>query len=319
MQLQFHQPAIAAEDHIVQFYERASDLVDNVVPFLAAGLRDDDAVVVIATRPHRQAFLTGLHAAGIDLAAARAKDQLIELDAARTMAQFVRDGHPDPDAFERVIGSVVREAAAGGRRIRAYGEMVALLWQRGFVAGAIELEDLWNRFGSEVELAIYCAYPSSVLADDRAEDAVEHVFCMHSRLVDASPSILDRADADAGLEAWRVFPRDVHAPRQARHFVSGALRAWGRSELIDDAALVITELATNAIMHAGSNLTIGIRCIGPRLILTSHDTSSALPHICIADAGAPSGRGLQLIAGLTASWGAEGVRDGKVVWAELAG
>jgi hypothetical protein len=316
--LYLDKPATTAEDHVVQFYERVSELVDNVVPFLAGGIHDDEAVVVIATRAHRQAFLAGLRTAGIDLAAARAKNQLTVLDATRTMAQFVRDGHPDPTDFDRVIGGVVREASAGGRRIRAYGEMVALLWERGFVGGAVELEDLWNRLGADIDLSLFCAYPSTVLTDERAERAIGEVCGMHARLVDASPTMVERVHASAGLEAWRVFPRDVHAPRDARRFVTTTLERWGRTHLVDDAALVITELATNAITHGGSNLTVGLRCIGPRVILTTHDTSSALPYVRVPDADAFSGRGMQLVSGVATNWGTEPMRDGKIVWAELA-
>ena len=319
LQLHFHDPATAVEDHVVQFYERASDLVDNVVPFLAAGVQDGEAIVVIATRPHRQAFIAGLRAAGIDLAAARAKSQLVVLDAARTMAQFIREGRPDPTDFDRVIGGVVREASADGRRVRAYGEMVSLLWQRGLVNAALEVEDLWNRLGAAIDLRLYCAYPSAVLGDERSSEAVHHVCTMHSRLVDASSAVLDSLAVRADLEAWRVFPRDVEAPRQARRFVCAALDRWGRQDLIDDAALVVTELATNAITHGGSNLTVGLRCVGSRVILTAHDTSSALPYVRLPDMEASSGRGLQLISGLATTWGAERLRDGKIVWAELTG
>ena len=318
MALHLDKPATAAEDHVVQFYERVSELVDNVVPFLAAGVRDDESIVIIATRPHRQAFVSGLRAAGIDLAAARARNQLVVLDATRTMAQFVREGHPDPDDFERVIGSAAREAAAGGRRVRAYGEMVALLWERGFVTGAIELEDLWNHLGTEVDLSLYCAYPSTVLDDDGTDEPLGRVCCAHSRLVDASPQVLARVEAAGGLEAWRVFPRDVQAPRHARRFVSATLHRWSRADLVDDAAVVVSELATNAIIHGGSNLTVGVRCIGSRVIVTAHDTSATLPYVRVPDTDASSGRGMQLVSGLSVDWGAEPLRNGKVVWAELA-
>src|SRR5437588_9485165 len=140
---------------------------------------------------------------------------------------------------------------------------------------------------------------------------------MHARLVDASPAVLGHVGAMPDLEAWRVFPQDVHAPREARRFVASALRRWERVELLDDAAVIVSELASNAVVHARSSLTVGVRCIGQRVVLTVHDTSAALPHVRLPDTESASGRGMQLVSGLSTRWGADAMHDGKTVWAEL--
>ena len=79
--------------------------------------------------------------------------QLVTLDAADTLAELMVGDHPDPARFDAAVGEAVRDALVGGRRVRAHGEMVALLWDAGNVGAAIELEDLWNELGARIPLA----------------------------------------------------------------------------------------------------------------------------------------------------------------------
>src|SRR5205807_4393941 len=97
---------------------------------------------------------------GIDVSGSRGAGTLVMLDAAATLEAFMPDGRADRDAFREVIGTVVRRASEVGTAVRAYGEMVAVLWERGDVHGAIELERLWNELQEELEFSLLCAYPS---------------------------------------------------------------------------------------------------------------------------------------------------------------
>ena len=126
---------LADGDHVVQFYGHDADLVDVVASYLSAAVLDGDAVIVIATPEHRAAFEAAMAAAGVDAELAAAGGRRIVLDAADTLARFMTDDVPDPAAFDAVVGGLVRDAASGGP-VRAYGEMVALLWDAGNVTGA---------------------------------------------------------------------------------------------------------------------------------------------------------------------------------------
>ena len=75
-------------------------------------------------------------------------------------------GKPDPVLFEATIGSIVERAARGGRTVRVFGEMVAVLWDAGNVTGALALETLWNDMASNRQFFLLCAYPEVLL--DRA-------------------------------------------------------------------------------------------------------------------------------------------------------
>jgi hypothetical protein len=80
-------------------------------------------------------------------------------DAVTTLSAL-RDGHlTDRRQFESVIGGAIDSlsAAAPAKRLRAYGEMVDLLWQTGDVAAAVRLESLWNDLGKTRRFSLLCA------------------------------------------------------------------------------------------------------------------------------------------------------------------
>ena len=69
-------------------------------------------------------------------------------------------GSPDREQFTRLIGKIVQEAADGGRKsVRVFGELVALLWDRGQCDAVLQLEELWNQLGAIHRFSLFCAYP----------------------------------------------------------------------------------------------------------------------------------------------------------------
>ena len=301
---------LADGDHVVQFYECDDDLVRLVVGYLAAAVRDGDAVVVVARPDHRAAFLAGLDAAGVDTAEAEADGRLTILDAHETLARFMTGDGLDAAAFDTVVGGTVRAASAGGRPVRAYGEMVALLWAAGDVAGAIELERLWNELGEALPFSLFCAYPTEMVADPHAADAFAEVCHLHSDVLAGAPS-------PAAADASRRFARSWDAPRLARQFVADTLCEWGLGHLVDDCTLVVTELATNAVSHAGSDVTVSLSHRGDVVRLEVGDASAAPPSMRERDLDAPGGRGLQLVSVIAGDWGHVPTGGGKLVWADV--
>ena len=148
------------EGHVVQFYEDEELLAQTVANFISKGIVAGEFVVVIATEAHRDAFCDRLKKIWIDVDGARNSGQLALLDARETLAQFMVDGSPDWERFRAVIGSVLDRGRAGreARVIRAYGEMVDLLWRDGNRDAAIKLEGLWNEIGALYPFDLLCAY-----------------------------------------------------------------------------------------------------------------------------------------------------------------
>ena len=148
-------------DHLVEMYEAEGDFLDSLEGYVHGGLVDGDSILMIATEDHLRALEQRLAVAGVDLAAVRSADRYIELSAEETLAKFMVDGWPDEERFRRVIGDLLARAHASGAKVRAFGEMVAILWAEKLYAATVRLEHLWHRFCAEEGFSLLCAYPVS--------------------------------------------------------------------------------------------------------------------------------------------------------------
>jgi hypothetical protein len=306
MTAQTEQSATQFHEHAVLFYRGKHELIAAVGAQLAEALEHGCSAVVIAAGDHGAEFEHELERLGTD-----ADGRLVLLDASITLDRLKRGGRIDAIAFRRVIGGMIRDAARGGRPVWAYGEMVALLWADGDVSSALELERLWNRLGTELEFSLLCGYPSSVMSDPQLRPAIAEVCLLHTSVVPPTPQP-QREVAITG------FSPSLDAPRRARHFVAEVLSEHGDGQLIDDAVLIASELATNAVVHAGSRFEVAVH-FDPAIVTLSVSDSSAEPPV----AGNPSpwdvsGRGLPVVAALALDWGCAETHTGKTVWAELA-
>jgi DcmR-like sensory protein len=162
--------------HAVRFYEDDSSLCRIVSGFVAEGLALDQPAVIIATRPHIDCILENLAAASIDVEAVKARGDLLLLDVRPMLATFMVDGQPDPDFF-KVAAAEALERLANGRTktIRAYGEMVDVLWKDGLTGAAIKLEMLWNRLANTHDFSLLCGYAMGNFYKDASIDDV----CRH--------------------------------------------------------------------------------------------------------------------------------------------
>jgi len=102
--------------HAVYFYDRDDDLAEGVAAYVGKGVLAGEAAIIIAAETHRDLIIQRLHKMSVDVEAARARGDLIILDAATTLAKFMVDGAPDPDLFRRVVGSVLESASTRGNR-----------------------------------------------------------------------------------------------------------------------------------------------------------------------------------------------------------
>lgn len=173
---------IAPCDHSVQIYRDKEAFLDSLEGFVVAGLRKGEAVIIIATKAHRTALETRLRAYGLDVNAAKKSDQFISLDADETLSQFMVNGWPDAEKFSRVVADLLERARSKGRRVRAFGEMVALLWARGMNGATVRLEHLWHDLCRAEQFPLFCAYPRSGFTTDAAV-SMKEICAAHSRLI----------------------------------------------------------------------------------------------------------------------------------------
>jgi hypothetical protein len=182
---------IAAEDHVVQLYDSDAMLIHTLADYAADGFDAGDSVVVIATASHLNDLNSALLNRGYILDPLIDNDRYIRLDADETLAEFMVNGKPVAEYFMTTITALMKRARKNGRRVRAFGEMVVLLWQRGNSSGTLELEALWNKFCAAESLCLFCAYPKSDFNHD-AGASVMHVCSAHSKQIRSDMAFPDQ-------------------------------------------------------------------------------------------------------------------------------
>ncbi len=120
------------------------------------------------------------------------------------------------------------------------------------------------------------------------------------------------------MTEWLALTADPGSPREARAFVTNWLQDWGYRPLVESAALVVSELASNSVRHAGQSFTVGVEDLGHGIRVCVQDPVAAPPLPRPATSSDVDGRGMHIVDALTDSWGTQQIPDdGKVVWCTL--
>lgn len=174
---------LAPCEHSVQIYGDEVSFMDALEGFASSGLRKGESVILIATAARLHELEKRLRANWIDVDRARWEDRYIALLTQETLATFMRDGMPDETLLYAGVKPLLARARGGAdRKVRAFGEMVAILWAEGKCAAAIELESLWSKLQATEQFPIFCAYPRSGFANS-ASASIQSVCALHSRII----------------------------------------------------------------------------------------------------------------------------------------
>jgi DcmR-like sensory protein len=186
-------------DHVVQLYGEDDQLLaKNVSSYLAEGLSRLDGLVVVATREHTQAIaghLTQDHASAV--LEAEHSGRLVFLDARTTLDRLLVEGRPDQGLFDSVVGKALHEvrSRSGSGKVRAFGEMVGLLWSEGRYAEAERLETLWNALLAGSDYSLYCAYRIDLFGEDVDKAALSAIVASHTHLCAGPRTVLSSGRA----------------------------------------------------------------------------------------------------------------------------
>ncbi len=176
-------PAVrrALKFHAVCFYDDAQSLSRTVAGFIAEGLIAGDAAIVIATPTHGAAIHERLTAIDVNPRKRIAQSELMILDAQEVMNNFMVGGLPDVGRFHDTVGPIM-DKVAGPRHspVRAYGEMVDVLWRNSQEAAAISLEVLWNQLIAPGKCSLMCGYSSEQVGRGAGFEAICH---QHSHVI----------------------------------------------------------------------------------------------------------------------------------------
>ena len=248
--------ASSSRDHAVRFYEDDVRLAEVVTAFLADGLRAGDLVAAIATAAHREAFQRQLEAQGFEVERLIATGALYFVDAHDALSRFMRDGDPDPELFRSELGALIGQlsAQAKSRRLRAYGEIVDVLWLSGQHSAALRVEELCDDLQDHHPFNLLCAYS---MAGFYKEPAAVHSVCASHTVVratdpgDGETSLTNELAQYASSLAREIAHRSEvevalrHALRELRH----------KEELLRESEQQFRDFAENA--------AVGLHQIGP--------------------------------------------------------
>ena len=204
-------------DHIVQLYQDQQFLNRAVCRFAASAIANGEGVILVPTAAHWHGFRPRLEAAGVDTQAAQASGQLTVVDADELLPQFMRDAMPDAPVFLGLAADVIANARDGGRypKVRWWGEMVNVLWERGDVAASMDLEDQFDRLAREHEIAIFCSFVMDNFNGEVHSRMLPRLGQNHSHLIPVEDyARLERAVADAlretvGADEARVLEEQL--------------------------------------------------------------------------------------------------------------
>jgi hypothetical protein len=194
----------APRDHIVQLYQDQQFLNRAVCRFAAAAIANGEGVILVPTIAHWDAFRPRLESEGVDVKAAEKRGQLTVVDADNLLPTFMRDGMPDSPVFLGLAANVISQARGDGRypKVRWWGEMVNLLWERGDVAASMNLEDLFDHLADEQDIAIFCSFLMDNFDGDVHARMLPRLGENHSHLIPVEDyARLERAVSDALRDA----------------------------------------------------------------------------------------------------------------------
>lgn len=179
--------------HALQLYGTDTRLLaKSAGQFLQDGLSRGDGVLVIASRPQTYLFARQLSGGPVYQQAVK-EERLVFADADILLDRFMVDGEPHWDRFESVLGDIIQRlrARTDHAGLRAYGEMVGLLWTSGQCAAAVRLEEYWNRLLDANQFRLFCAYPIDLFDDDVNAAVLAPILCAHTHLLPADQQLDD--------------------------------------------------------------------------------------------------------------------------------
>jgi hypothetical protein len=231
-------------DHLVRLYQDSGALAEAVSGYLAEGLRRGEAAIVIATPAHVEALLPK-----IDFSRAVAQGPLRVLDAEETLASLMANGIPQWNAFRELIGGLIAELRLQYPAVRAYGEMVDVLWQRGSREAAVRLEEYWNELGKVQTFSLYCAYRIDPLDSSLYGGPLESVCKAHTHLMPArDPARFDQAVRAASRKVLDQPLAEILLSLAANHRPATRMPAgqatlfWLRQNMPRTAEKILSEL-----------------------------------------------------------------------------
>lgn len=191
---------IAPCDHVLQIYENDDIFLDALAGFVGGGINAGECCIVIATDVHLRALEARLTEYGIHTHNLISENRYMPINAEEMLSKFIVNGWPDESLFNKTVSEVITKGTYNNRRIRAFGEMVAILWAQGHNGATVHLEHLWNKYCEKQSFCLFCAYPRSGFTED-INISIMHICGSHSKMISGSEKQLAEVTYKSLIEA----------------------------------------------------------------------------------------------------------------------
>jgi len=184
---------IARFDHVVQVYDNDVIFIDTLTGFVETAIRSNENAIIIATDRHLTALEARLESRGHKIETLILEHRFIPVSAEETLHEFFINGTLDESRFIKVISGLLQHAKGNQKKLRAFGEMVAILWAQGNKEATLQLEHLWDKLCKQDVFSLYCAYSKQIVTGDEktvcdchtmiisgSENQLNHVSYRHS-------------------------------------------------------------------------------------------------------------------------------------------
>jgi flagellar biosynthesis component FlhA len=154
--------------HGVKFYDTPESLCRIVAEFLGEGLVAQQPALIIATPEHLAGIMAELTARHFNVRAMLDAGDFVLADASTMLASIMADGMPDETLFMARLGTTIEQISRRrqGVTVRAYGEMVDVLWKNGQDEAALRMEMLWNKLARTHAFSLLCGYAMGTFYKD---------------------------------------------------------------------------------------------------------------------------------------------------------
>jgi hypothetical protein len=244
----------APKEHIVQLYQDEQFLNRAVCRFAAAALAHGEGVILVPTAAHWEAFCPRLEAEGVDIKEAQSRGQLTVIDADELLPRFMGQEMPDAPVFLGLAGEVVARTRGqnGYPKVRWWGEMVNVLWERGNATASMALEDLFDQLAQEQEIAIFCSFLMDNFDGEVHTRMLPRLGENHSHLIPVENYFrLERAVADALREIVGPVEASVLENKLREHYTP-PFRMPSSQALLFALGQVLPDVAHAVLQRSGT-------------------------------------------------------------------
>ncbi len=172
--------------HFVQVYKTQSELLAPLLHYIGTGLKRGEGVILVVAKPHREALSMALSGMNFDLESLAASGQLSFFDSDEMLSKIFEKGEISRDRFFLTLDPILEQVRSKFKEVRAFGEMVDMLWRAGKLSAAMKLESLWDELMTKHSFSLLCAYQMDNFATGEEGTSMKQVSRAHTHFIPAT-------------------------------------------------------------------------------------------------------------------------------------